>query len=98
MLTIPTIETFVLEETRTKKITLTAYIKGATPDVPPSLCRRAVLICPGGGYRYVSDREAEVVALRFLAMGFDRAFPPGTSPETTIAALREIFGMEGEAE
>ena len=24
-------------------------------------------------------------------MGFDRAFPPGTAPETTIEALREIL-------
>ena len=28
------------------------------------------------------------------AMGFDRAFPPGTPPETTIAALREILYPE----
>ena len=28
-------------------------------------------------------------------MGFDRAFPPGTSPETTIQALRELLNMDG---
>lgn len=32
--------------------------------------RQAVIICPGGGYSYTSDREAEPIALRFLAMGF----------------------------
>ena len=30
----------------------------------------AVLILPGGGYNHVSDREAEPVALRFLARGW----------------------------
>jgi acetyl esterase/lipase len=31
--------------------------------------RPLVLICPGGGYAYTSDREAEAIALQFLAMG-----------------------------
>jgi len=29
-------------------------------------------------------------------MGFDRAFPPGTTPETTIKALRELLNMDGD--
>ncbi len=29
-----------------------------------------MIICPGGGYRFTSDREAEPVALRFLAQGY----------------------------
>lgn len=32
--------------------------------------RPLVLICPGGGYGFVSDREAEVMALQFTAMGY----------------------------
>ena len=32
--------------------------------------RALVLICPGGGYNYTSDREAEPIAVRFLAMGY----------------------------
>lgn len=32
--------------------------------------RRAVIVCPGGGYRFLSDREAEPIALQFLAAGF----------------------------
>lgn len=31
--------------------------------------RPAVIICPGGGYEFVSEREAEPVALRFAAAG-----------------------------
>ena len=32
--------------------------------------RRAVIVCPGGGYHMLSDREAEPIAIRFLAAGF----------------------------
>lgn len=35
--------------------------------------RPLVLVCPGGGYRYTSDREAESIALQFLAMGYHAA-------------------------
>ena len=31
--------------------------------------RPLILVCPGGGYAYTSDREAEPIAMRFLAMG-----------------------------
>lgn len=30
----------------------------------------AVIVCPGGGYQFTSDREAEPIALRFLAHGY----------------------------
>lgn len=32
--------------------------------------RGVVIICPGGGYEMTSDREAEPVAMQFLAMGY----------------------------
>jgi len=32
--------------------------------------RGAVLVCPGGGYGFVSEREAEPIALQFNAAGF----------------------------
>ena len=51
------------------EITLTAYLWDAVPDLPAQP-RPAVLICPGGGYMYLSNREAEPIALRFMAMGY----------------------------
>ncbi len=33
--------------------------------------RRAVLVCPGGGYEFLSDREGEPVALKFVAQGYN---------------------------
>ena len=35
--------------------------------------RPLVLVCPGGAYAFTSDREAEVLALQFLAMGYHAA-------------------------
>lgn len=35
--------------------------------------RPLILICPGGGYSYTSDREAEKIAIQFLAMGYHAA-------------------------
>lgn len=32
--------------------------------------RPAVLVLPGGGYSYVSDRESEAVALKFINVGY----------------------------
>ena len=39
-------------------------------EMEPDRIRPAILILPGGGYAMTSDREAEPVALQFLAKGF----------------------------
>ena len=39
--------------------------------------RPLVLICPGGGYCFVSDREAEMFALQWNAYGFHAAVEGG---------------------
>lgn len=33
--------------------------------------RRAMIVCPGGGYAFLSEREAEPVALQYFAAGFN---------------------------
>lgn len=35
--------------------------------------RPMIVICPGGGYEFLSDREAEIVAMQYLAMGYHAA-------------------------
>lgn len=35
--------------------------------------RPIVIVCPGGAYSFTSDREAEIVAFQFLAMGYHAA-------------------------
>lgn len=48
---------------------LTVYCREQRGDLPKKL-RPAMLIIPGGGYEYCSDREQEPVALKFLYAGF----------------------------
>ncbi len=54
-----------------EKVTLTAYILDSSKEMSNMLKKRAVLICPGGAYRFCSDREAEPVAMAFLAQGYN---------------------------
>ena len=49
-----------------------------------------------GGNIVIGKQVFEEVEQRFHAMGFNRAFPPGTAPETTIQALHELLDTEGE--
>lgn len=51
---------------------LVTYIQEYSPSLAIDT-RPLVLVCPGGGYRYTSDREAETIALQFLAMGYHAA-------------------------
>ncbi len=53
-----------------ENVTLTVYLLDASPDMPNTKVRPAVLVCPGGGYFMCSDREAEPIALAFLAQGY----------------------------
>ncbi len=46
-----------------------AYIPTNSAEINIDRKRPTVIICPGGGYRFTSDREAEPVALRFMAEG-----------------------------
>ena len=48
-----------------------------------------------GGNIVVGKQPFDEVEKRFKAMGFNRAFPPGTPPETTIEALKEDLHVEG---
>jgi len=49
---------------------LTAYLPDNSPEIDPNRSHPAVLICPGGGYEYCSEREAEPIALNYLPHGF----------------------------
>jgi len=45
-----------------------------------------------GGNIVVGKQDFCDVEKRFHVMGFDRVFPPGTTPETAIDALRDDLG------
>ena len=50
--------------------TLTSYCITSTPELKLNP-RRAVVVCPGGGYHFLSDREAEPIVFKFLSAGFN---------------------------
>ncbi|MDR2895712.1 MAG: alpha/beta hydrolase [Propionibacteriaceae bacterium] len=51
-------------------VSLTGYLLDDSEEMPNAKPRPAVLIFPGGGYYACSDREAEPVAMAYLAQGF----------------------------
>lgn len=50
--------------------TLYAYLQENTPAIEADRQHPAMLICPGGGYGFVSARESEPLALACLAKGY----------------------------
>lgn len=51
-------------------VTLRAYLISDSPELLAGKTRPAIIICPGGAYVNCCEREAEPVALRFMAMGY----------------------------
>ena len=47
------------------------YFLDNSEEVVPDRVRPSVLVIPGGGYEMTSDREAEPIAMQFLAAGFN---------------------------
>ena len=69
---------------------LTCLSDTTSPEVSSSRVRPAVLVLPGGGYWFTSDREATPVALRFLARGYAAFILRYTCvPQQFPVALRE---------
>lgn len=62
------IEKLVLSETR--NVSLTAYLLDVGGEYGYVTRRPAMLILPGGGYQWCSDREADPIAFPFLQAGF----------------------------
>ena len=69
---------------------LVVYALEPIPKVDPDRRFPAVLILPGGAYSWVSPREAEPVAMRFLSRGFTCAILNySCAPARFPVALRE---------
>ena len=67
------------------------------PDVMDAVRtpRPSIVICPGGGYRFRSDREADPIALVFAAKGFncfivEYAVAPEVQESVYPAALFDV--------
>jgi acetyl esterase/lipase len=53
------------------KSTLTCYVHDKSGELPNAAIRPAMLVFPGGGYMACSDREADPIALAYLAKGYN---------------------------
>ena len=51
--------------------TLTLYLHEDLTEMPQKRVRPAMLVIPGGGYEFVSQREGEPVAQQFFAQGYN---------------------------
>ena len=77
------------------KAELDTYLLDDLANMKVERKRPAVLILPGGGYRFTSDREAEPVAIQMNAMGF-QAFvlyyscEPATFPTALLQTAKAI--------
>ncbi len=71
---------------------LELYIPNNNPEMnQPELRRPAILICPGGGYGFVSQREWEPVALHFLPQGYNAfVLNYSVAPHCFPTQLREV--------
>ena len=52
-------------------VTLAAYILDSSLEMPNFNFRPAMLVIPGGAYKFCSDREAEPIAMAFAARGYN---------------------------
>ena len=56
--------------------------------------RPCIIVCPGGGYHYCSEREAEVIGVHFLPEGYNVfVLNYSVKPHTFPSQLREIAAL-----
>ncbi|PKM52654.1 MAG: alpha/beta hydrolase [Firmicutes bacterium HGW-Firmicutes-7] len=63
------IEVMNLQEGATNAV-LTAYLQDSAIDSRFPIVRPAVIICPGGAFIGITEKEADPIAMRFLAAGY----------------------------
>lgn len=80
------------------------YVQDETPEIPLSHKRPMVVVCPGGGYCGTSDREAEPIALAYIAAGFNAAlvrYPVGNDaawPAPQVAVSKALKYIRANSE
>ena len=90
--------------TVTLNANLSVYIGDNSPEIDMERKHPLVLVCPGGAYAMTSDREAEPIALQFLAAGIHAAVlrytvaPNGHFPTQLFEVARAIELIRAHAE
>lgn len=66
------------------------YLLDPSPEISVG-SRPMVIVCPGGGYSMTSDREAEMIAVQYIAMGYHAAvLRYSVAPAVFPTALLEL--------
>lgn len=79
------------------------YIHNNSEEIDPERRRPSVLVIPGGGYAMTSDREAEPIAMRFLAAGYNAfvlrySVAPSRFPVALLEAAEAISRIRSHAD
>lgn len=82
---------------------LEAFVLENSPQIDPNGKHKAVLILPGGGYSYCSDREAEPIALSLIAKGISAfilrySVAPHQYPTQVLEAMAAMSYIRQHAE
>lgn len=82
---------------------LETYFLAASDRLKNSQKRPVILICPGGGYSYTTDREAEPLALAFASRGYHAAvlrYPcaPARFPTALVSLAQAVLWLREHAE
>ena len=82
---------------------LYTYFLDNSIEINPDRKRPVVVICPGGGYHMTSDREAEGIAMQFLARGFHAVIlrysvDPARYPEALLQLAATMVFLRKNAE
>ena len=82
---------------------LETYFLDYSDRLKNSAVRPVVLICPGGGYSYTTDREAEPLALAFASRGYHAAvlrYPcaPTRYPAALVSLGQAVLWLRAHAE
>lgn len=82
---------------------LYTYFLDSSIEMRPNEKRPVILMCPGGGYEMTSDREAEPMAMQFLAMGYHVAILrysvcPVRYPAALLQVAESVLYLKKHAE
>lgn len=64
-------EKIMLPTTASGAIPMDIYMPNVSHEIDSEIVRPTVIVCPGGGYEFTSEREGEPLALRLAAYGFN---------------------------
>ena len=70
--------------------TFVGYCLDNSSEIDPNRKRPSVLVIPGGGYEMTSDREAEPIAMQFLAAGFNAFVLRYSPPAVTLPPILRL--------